>query len=426
MIARMKGLGKKKDADSHAAPISVPQMHTLPVPAMITYGGWHPRTAMHLGELYAFLSQASSQLPFSQQKLVDLHQSLNLQSVAREAGYMEYIRATTNDGVELRYYEDGLYILELESRNPQQAAKILKSYHDKVLAPVLHYLYSLGTPIPELSHEYHPRPATVWLSWPHHRHFEIDSAYGRVLNQVTSDDVTVYKTDQFIFVVSARQGPTFLRDLVEMQIFFREFQTQLEQFLYTHRQSWSELAIVRERQTIKPAQLPKLHRILLKQQHVTNLAQGRLAQMNAYIQSRAAITEQLGLEEYLLMLFHYRFETLEDSYHYLTKNWQMTKENVDQAAALLSTMQTRFASQLISSQRFLLILLTVSSLALWLSTSNVLTIDHSHVMALAIVLGAALGIGWLAHLISSQSEYRIKLREPKTTRATSKTGKSKK
>ena len=34
----MKGLGKKKDADSHAAPISVPQMHTLPVPAMITYG----------------------------------------------------------------------------------------------------------------------------------------------------------------------------------------------------------------------------------------------------------------------------------------------------------------------------------------------------------------------------------------------------
>src|SRR5690606_35911152 len=110
----------------------------------------------------------------------------------------------------------------------------------------------------------------------------------------------------------------------------------------------------------KPAQLPKLYRILLKQQHVTNLAQGRLAQMNAYIQSRADISEQLGLEEYLLMLFHYRFETLEDSYHYLTKNWQMTKENVDQAAALLSTMQPRFATQLISSQRFLLILLTIS------------------------------------------------------------------
>ncbi len=417
MIARIRSFGKNKTAENRTAPISVPQMHTLPVAATITYGGWHPRTAMHLNELYAFLSHGSSQLPLSQQKLTDMHQSLNLQSVAREAGYMEYIRATTNDGIEIRYFEDGLYILELESRNPQQAAKMLTSYHNTVLVPTLHYLYSLGTPIPELSHQHQPRPAIVRLAWPHHRHFEIDSAYGTVNNQITSDDVTAYKTDQFIFIVSSRQGPTFVRDLVELQIFFREFQTQLEQFLYTHRQSWSELAIIRDRPVIKPAQLPKLHRILLKQQQVTNLAQGRLGQMNAFIQSRATIAEQLGLDEYLLMLFHFRFEALEDSYHYLARNWQMTKEYVNQAAELLSTIQARSTTRLLASLRFFVILLTVSSLALWLSTANIFTIDHSHVMAFAIVLAIALIIGWIIQGVFNQSEYRVKLRQPKKSRA---------
>lgn len=425
MIARMKGLSGKSKAESQPAPISVPPLHTLPVAASITYGGWHPRTAMHLAELYSFLSQGTSHLPFSQQKLTNLHQTLNLQSVAREAGYMEYIRATTNDGIEIRYYEDGLYVLEIESRNPHQASANLMKYHDTILVPALHYLYSLGTPIPELSHEHHPRPTMVWLSWPHHRHFDVDAAYGKVTSQITSDDVTVYKTEQFVFVVSSRQGPNFIRDLVEMQIFFREFQSQLEQFLYSHRQSWSELAIIRDRPTIKPAQLPKLHRVLLKQQHITNLAQGRLGQMNAYIQSRAAIAEQLGIEDYLLMLFHFRFETLEDSYHYLSRNWQMTKTYVDQAAELLNSIQSRATASLISSLRFLVVLLTVSSLALWLSTANIFTIDHEHVVAFAVVVFIALFVGWIFQIASSQHEFRIKLREPKNNRS-SKTKKSKK
>src|SRR3977135_4501675 len=96
----------------------------------ITFGGWYQRTTLHLTELYDFMANQSTKLALSGEKLEKAHHSLNLKSVDREVDYLEFIKATTNDGIEIRYYEDGLYVLELVSSDLDHAALRLKAYYE--------------------------------------------------------------------------------------------------------------------------------------------------------------------------------------------------------------------------------------------------------------------------------------------------------
>lgn len=410
MIGRIKRKGKKESAPRTTAPAPLTRQQPLPVTATISYGGWMPRTSMHMDELYLFLTQQSTQLPLSTHKLLALHQELDLQYVSKEAGYLEYIRVTTNSDIEFRFYEDGMYVLEIAGNNPDAATRKLKSYHDSALLPALEYLYSIGTPLPAIGKAGdHNHPVMVALPWPHPRHFDIGTDYGEIQYQIEAKGVCLYKTSSHIFVVAAKNNLDYLRDLVEMQLFFREYQSRLEYYLQLQRKVWSDVNHIHQRKHIKPADLPKLHRLLLRQQQTTTLTQGRLEQMDAYVQTRAAIAEQLDLSEQLLMLFHYRFEALEDSYHYLRRNWDMTQQYVDQASELLATIQDHATHQLIASQRFMIVLLTVSSVAAWLSASNVFTLEQPRIMAFIIVIALAIIIAWISGLKINYSEYRIKL-----------------
>src|SRR5690606_19546987 len=180
MIARIKGLKRKKDtAESSTAPKPVSKQLVLPVDATISYGGWQPHTALHMEEVYEFLSQGTSKLSLSSDKLFSLHQMLDLQSVAKEAGYLEYVRATTNNNIEIRYFEDGLFILESTSRNPELTTKILKTSHDNSFIPALRYLFSQDVPMPGLqNHTLTNHPVVVALTSTRPREFEVDPAFG--------------------------------------------------------------------------------------------------------------------------------------------------------------------------------------------------------------------------------------------------------
>src|SRR3989338_4222924 len=91
----------------------------------VTFGGWYQRTTLHLSEIYEFLTNGSSRLDLSREKLLTLYKKLNLKSVTRELKDLEYVKAITTDGIEIRYYEDGLYIFEVQSFDIQKAQKQL-------------------------------------------------------------------------------------------------------------------------------------------------------------------------------------------------------------------------------------------------------------------------------------------------------------
>src|SRR3989344_5275012 len=109
----------------------------------VTYGGWYQRTTLHLTEIYEFLSNSNSYLDLSKDKLKQLNKNLNLKKVTRELSYLEYVKAQTNDGIEIRYYEDGLYILEMETDHVEVAREKLEKYFNNNLNPAISYIFSL-------------------------------------------------------------------------------------------------------------------------------------------------------------------------------------------------------------------------------------------------------------------------------------------
>ena len=107
----------------------------LPVEAVISLGGWYPRTSLHLQEVYGFLSGQLVDQPKSGSPTASYN--LGVVSLTKQAGYLEYVRAVTASGIEIRYYEDGLYVLDLTSHEPQRAQQQLLDYHRQNFQPAL-------------------------------------------------------------------------------------------------------------------------------------------------------------------------------------------------------------------------------------------------------------------------------------------------
>ena len=77
----------------------------------IYIGSWFQRTTLHLSEIYDFLIDADSPLDLDKEKLRDLRDNLDLSNVEDIVGDFEHIYATTNSGITIKIYEDGLITL---------------------------------------------------------------------------------------------------------------------------------------------------------------------------------------------------------------------------------------------------------------------------------------------------------------------------
>ncbi|MEN9647233.1 MAG: hypothetical protein RLY57_37, partial [Candidatus Parcubacteria bacterium] len=217
----------------------------------ITYGGWYQRTTLHLSEIYELFSLGTSHLNLDKEKLTKLHDDLNLSIVTREPGYFEYVKALTNTGIEIRYYEDGLYVLEMNSDDVVAAQNALETYFAEKLSPTISYIFSLGAPTPKvLANIKVQHPVVVSITGAG-KDFQVDEAlFGNVYTRIASDSVTVYKTPRYI-VINNQKDNEVIKNLIEMQIFFREFKDQLEKYLGIHRSIWEEISGIKEAKLIQ-------------------------------------------------------------------------------------------------------------------------------------------------------------------------------
>src|SRR3989338_2192548 len=97
----------------------------------VTYGGWYQRTTLHLSEIYDLFVKGESNLNLNKDELKKFQTGLELGNISRESGSLEYVKATTKSGIEIRYYEDGLYVLEISTDDISNAQKTLEEYLEK-------------------------------------------------------------------------------------------------------------------------------------------------------------------------------------------------------------------------------------------------------------------------------------------------------
>jgi hypothetical protein len=191
----------------------------------VFFGGWYQRTTLHLSEVYDFLANAKSDLALSKEKLRIFHENLGIVSITREAGYLEFVQAVTKEGIEIKYYEDGLYVFGMVSSDIEGTRLILDNFYEKRFAPDMAYIFSLGAPTPkELANIQTIHPIAVGVIDNKPETYEVDeSVFGNVYSSVGSDDLVVKKTGRYIFLIAKQKEKESLEGLIEMQVFFREF-----------------------------------------------------------------------------------------------------------------------------------------------------------------------------------------------------------
>lgn len=317
----------------------------------VTVGGWYPRTTLHLSEIYSFFKNGSSELALSKEKLEELHRGLRLKSVVQETGNLEYIHAITEDGIEIRYYEDGLYTISTQTKSISDAALQIESYVSARFNPAIAYIFSLGAPTPKvLAHFPIKHPVVVGMHKGNWSSFSYDhKKYGEVYAQIESNGIVVYKTLSHIFVLARHMSEDAVADLVEMQIFFREFKDQLKRYLNIHRVIWEEISAIKEQKSVSAKEVDQLRSKLDGYQKTVNLISNRINQMSSYITTRSKLSKALQLDNHLLTLFQYKFESLSDTHTYIKEIWNMTREYIASAIAMFSEIQNKSTQRSIQS-----------------------------------------------------------------------------
>lgn len=318
----------------------------------IYIGGWFQRTTLHLSEIWDFMAHGTSTLAFEKKDLAKALAQLNLKKVTRESGPLEYILAQTKSSLQYRIYEDGLIILEHDaSATLKKDLVAIKEYYDARLSKSLSLIFSKGAPVPkELANIATILPYIVTIEGATAADVKkLFKDFGEEAYSIlSSKEIEVYRGSGLI-LVNNLHSQELAREIIETQIFFREFKTQLHRYLEIHRTVWEKIERIKERGNIKGEEINLLLAELQGYKKTITLIDARIAQMDTYLITRQKITDSKSIDEYLRPLFQFKFETLLDTHRYIQRLWTMTKDYLNSALDVCTELQQRSTKSSISS-----------------------------------------------------------------------------
>lgn len=317
----------------------------------IYIGGWFQRTTLHLTEIWDFFKNGKSNLDFPKEKLAKARNSLSIETVSRESGSLEYILVKTNKDLSYRIYEDGLIILEKEFRSLKKDFEAIRDYYDSKLSKAISLIFSKGAPVPkELANIKTILPYIIKVTNASKEDavkvFKDSSE--EIYSVLSTSNVEVYRSPGII-LINNLTDENLLREIVESQIFFREFKSQLHRYLAIHRILWEKIKIIKERGEIKGADIDKLRNELSVYQKTINLIGARIDQMPVYVETRQKLTNFEKIDADLQPLFQFKFETLLDTHEYIKHLWGMTKNYLTSALEIFAELQAKSTKNTISS-----------------------------------------------------------------------------
>jgi len=376
----------------------------------ITYGGWYQRTTLHLSEIYEYFTNANSYLNLDKDKLKVLHDTLNLKEITREVSYLEYVKALTHDGIEIRYYEDGLYVLELMSSDIEVGKRTLETYFSEKLNPAISYIFSLGAPTPKILANLkttHPTVISLGVkdkdSIKDHP-FDLKNIY----SHIEEKNISVYKSSDYIFIIFELGHYSRVNEIIEMQIFFREFKDQLEKYLNIHRRIWEEISTIRDKKCIRAKEVIKLRDTLDSYQKTINLISNRINQMGSYVHTRKDVSKNLEIDEHIEKLFQYRFDVLLNTLDYIKEIWRMTIDYVNSAIQILVEVQNLATNKSIQSLTLITSVGVLAGLIGHLSRDTYPKITHVGLVYLGSLITAGLVFNFIVQKVQLNRLQKLK------------------
>jgi hypothetical protein len=294
-------------------------------------GYWYQRTTLHLSEIYDFFHDGESPLKLDQKKLNDLRSDLDIETVELTIEALESLHITTKRGIAITVYEDGLVVFQKEHSELRQDIDKLTEYFETRFTPAVSYLFSLGAPVPK-------ELAGIKTISP----FFIVTRGGTAENitkllhdlhedryyEIKTDNVEIYRGGQF-FLINHSLRFKNIEPLIESQIFFKEFKTQLHRYLNLHRVIWEKIAAIKEQGFIRGQAVQAQRNELESYKKTVELIEGRMNQMGIHIATREKLIQEAGLEDILSHTLQSRYQNLKETLNYVKTLWTMTSRYVD-------------------------------------------------------------------------------------------------
>lgn len=321
----------------------------------IYIGGWFQRTTLQLSEIYDFVRDGTSGLKLDKNKLKKLHAELNLASVEYGVDGLEYLMLTTQNGIHIKVFEDGLIVLndsEINEFSLFQDIEGLTNYYEKKLSPALTYLFSLGAPVPkELANIETVYPYFIVLN--NAKEDQIQALLSRTDKdkyfEFKNQNYDVVRGNKYYFINNKTNDSNKVERYIEEQIFIREFKGQLHRYLNLHRIIWEKIDEVKESASIRGKDIVAFSSKIDGYRKTVNLIDARINQMNTYIKTREKIAKNDNDLVESLDLIGYRYETLINTVTYMQQIWAMTKNYLNQAANLFANLEASITEKSVNS-----------------------------------------------------------------------------
>ena len=318
-------------------------------------GGWFQRTMLQLSEIYDFLREATTKLALDQDKLIEYRKNLQIGRIDYGVQGEEYIEFTTALNIKVKIFEDGLIILNNHNVSEDTLfadIDALTDYYETKLSPAFSYLFSLGAPVPkELAHIETVYPYfvvtdkatkeemnTLLTRTDKQKYFEFDN-----------EKYDVIRGDVYYFINNKKAETENIERYIEEQIFIREFKGQLHRYLNLHRIIWEKIDNVKDRASVKGADIVSFNTKLESYAKTITLIEGRINQMSTYLPTREKIAKSDKELVEFLNISGYRYETLKDTLDYIKYLWSMTKNYVSSAQKLFNGLKGDVSNKSINS-----------------------------------------------------------------------------
>lgn len=318
-------------------------------------GGWFQRTMLQLSEIYDFLREAKTKLALDQDKLIEYRKNLQIGRIDYGVQGEEYIEFTTALNIKVKIFEDGLIILNNHNVSEDTLfadIDALTDYYETKLSPAFSYLFSLGAPVPkELAHIETVYPYfvvtdkatkeemnTLLTRTDKQKYFEFDN-----------EKYDVIRGDVYYFINNKKTEAENIERYIEEQIFIREFKGQLHRYLNLHRIIWEKIDNVKDRASVKGADIVSFNTKLESYAKTITLIEGRINQMSTYLPTREKIAKSDKELVEFLNISGYRYETLKDTLDYIKYLWSMTKNYVSSAQKLFNGLKSDVSNKSINS-----------------------------------------------------------------------------
>ncbi len=370
-------------------------------------GGWFQQSSLDLEPLYRYLAfdDVNRNTGIDTEKLSKRRDFLGFKEVKLVRGYLNYVQAITEDKIEFRYFEDGLYTLCQEDDDYQGSLERLRYFEKDMVVPALTLFFSKGAPEPKvinLDHNY-ARDVVVFPIGP-------CLAVDEPINMITENsDLEVVYTDYVIFLHP--KSEIELSTLIEMQIFFAEVSATLQGYLHQHRHVWELITNLREKKGIRPNEAKNIRSELLSYKTTVKLTSSRLRQMLPYLELRGRAAADTAVLDNLRSLFAIKLGSLKNSLFHVQEMWVMTDEYLENAMAAVSSILENYSQAVLKTVRIVTSLWGVNLLFSLITNSRFPVFSANGILYVIFLISFTIILELVVSGLINLRRYRLQIKD---------------